>query len=145
MKFKWATSWENQSSRVCDQVRLKQACSVTEASQSLEALEDIKSYKYYLSRERQRWWSDCAYARQICTFVDPRFSHDVVHFISFFSISYPMRGPMICCRSFRITLTTVFFKNQCKITKSSISHYHIYFKIYFGLHDFSTWTIEMWP
>ena len=34
----WATTWENVSSGVCDQVRLKLACSATEATMRLEFL-----------------------------------------------------------------------------------------------------------
>ena len=38
-KLTWATSWENLSSGVCDQVRLKPICSATEASKRLEILD----------------------------------------------------------------------------------------------------------
>ena len=47
----WASSWENVSSGVCDQVRLKPACSDTEESYSLESL-DLESTHTILSRQR---------------------------------------------------------------------------------------------
>ena len=46
-----ATSWENLSSGVCDQVRLKQVCSATEASWSLEILV-LASVGIRLSKQR---------------------------------------------------------------------------------------------
>ena len=45
-----ATSWENVSLRFCKQVRLKLACSATEASYNLETL-DIASIGIMLSKQ----------------------------------------------------------------------------------------------
>ena len=49
--FKWASSWENVSSVVSDQVRLKLACSATEASMRLEILV-TETRDITLSRQR---------------------------------------------------------------------------------------------
>ena len=52
MKFmKWATSRENLSSGIFNQVRFKSACSATEASENLETL-DIASIHIILSKQR---------------------------------------------------------------------------------------------
>ena len=48
---KWASSWESTSSGVSDQVRLKLACSATEASMRLEVLV-TKTRDITLSRQR---------------------------------------------------------------------------------------------
>ena len=50
VKVKWALSWENLSSRVCNQVWLKPVCLTTEASLSLEIL-DIASIGMIQSKE----------------------------------------------------------------------------------------------
>ena len=50
-KVNWATSRENLSSEIFDQVRFKPACSATEASKSLETL-DIASIHILLSEQR---------------------------------------------------------------------------------------------
>ena len=50
--FIWATSWENLSSEFCDHVRLKPACSTTEASKCL-GFSDIASIDVILSRQRK--------------------------------------------------------------------------------------------
>ena len=56
----WATSWENLSSEVCDQIRLEPACSATEAKQSLETL-DMEFWAIILSKRwMKRRWSACA-------------------------------------------------------------------------------------
>ena len=47
----WAMSWKNVSLGICDQVKLKPACSATEASYSLETL-DIASIGIILSKQR---------------------------------------------------------------------------------------------
>ena len=49
--YKWASSWENVSSGVSDQVRLKLACSATEASMRLEILV-TETRDITLSRQR---------------------------------------------------------------------------------------------
>ena len=60
-----AMSRENLSLGVCDQVRLKQACSASEASYRLEILDiETRGITSILSRQRkQRHWSDCADAQ----------------------------------------------------------------------------------
>ena len=64
--------------RVCDQVRLKPACSATETSLRYENL-DLASIHIILSRQRQpRCWSDCADAqvdlRLYCSHMQKRVS-----------------------------------------------------------------------
>ena len=83
-RFIWAMSWKNLSSEVCDQVRLKQACSATKASGSLEIL-DLASIGIILSKQ----WTTKMLIR-LCTcagwsapllfpYGTNRFSHDVAH------------------------------------------------------------------
>ena len=59
----WVSSWENVSSGVCDQVRLKLACSTTEASIRLEILV-TETRDITLSRQRTtKALTDCADAQ----------------------------------------------------------------------------------
>ena len=51
MRIKWATTRENVSSGVCDQVTFKPTCSATETSYNLETL-DIASIHIILSKQR---------------------------------------------------------------------------------------------
>ena len=59
----WAMTRENLSSEVCDQVRLKRACSATETSLSLEISAFASTGIKLSNSEEQRHWSDCTDAQ----------------------------------------------------------------------------------
>ena len=87
LKHKWATPFENLSFEVCDHVRLKPACSATEASWSLEifglASIDIilfrqRTTKVLIRLRRCAGWS----APLLFAYGINRFSHDVAEMSS---------------------------------------------------------------
>ena len=59
----WATSRENVSSGIFNQVRFKPACSATETARLLKLWTEQVYIPYYLSSEQQRCLSDCVDAQ----------------------------------------------------------------------------------
>ena len=123
----WASSRENLSSVVCDQVRLKPVCSATETSKRLETL-GLATVGIILSKE----WTNKLLTRLcgctvwseplLITYCINRFSHEVAHLIpnmvTFmkFNPNWPFSGVVQDWRS----MCVLFFRHSW----SAIFHFH---------------------
>ena len=127
-----ATSRENVSSGIFDQVRFKPACSATESSYSLEIL-DLVSIGITLSRQRKTKMlirlRACAgwFAPLLFAYAMNRFSHDMAH-LYFFHLWDMNNHDKVCAVDIPATshenvslgiFDQVWFKPACSATEAS--------------------------